>query len=620
MRPNAVFCVPEMRRIRRIHFIGIGGAGMSGIAEVLLNQGYAISGSDLRESVVTSRLQSMGAEIFVGHQMKNVEGADVVVNSSAVDDANPEMINARELRIPIVRRAEMLAELMRYRHGIAVAGTHGKTTTTSLITSILAAADRDPTFVIGGLVHSTGSNAKLGTSNYLVAEADESDASFLHLQPMVSVITNIDMDHMETYEGDFSRLKKTFIEFIHNLPFYGLLVVCGDDPVVQELLPEISRQVITYGFDEGNDYQAIDVVQEKNQTNFTVIGSLLEEKTNHKSVPIKLSMPGKHNVLNSLAAIAVAVDEGIRTTAIQQGLERFQGVGRRFQIYGEYPVASSNDSQGTAMLVDDYGHHPREVQATIQAVRDGWPERRLVMVYQPHRYTRTRDLYEDFVEVLSQVDVLILLDVYAAGEQPIPGADGRHLSRSIRNRGQIDPIFIEGVDGVPALVKDLVEKMNATKARKEVSGLLLSDPSIKVRSRAAFFLGNLPDPKSVDDLIMALEDKNWLVRQNTLEALGKLGSKKALPILLKKLKDPNNRDTADIITALGYHKYPGVAAELLPFLKFKELKFVTISALGKLGDPIAIKPIREINRKLSHPTRKRSVENVLKILEKKKVP
>ncbi|MGH1439236.1 MAG: UDP-N-acetylmuramate--L-alanine ligase [Cellvibrionaceae bacterium] len=459
MQPNAVFCVPEMRRIRRIHFIGIGGAGMSGIAEVLLNQGYAISGSDLRESAVTSRLQNMGAEIFVGHHMKNVEGADVVVNSSAVDDANPEMINARELRIPIVRRAEMLAELMRYRHGIAVAGTHGKTTTTSLITSILAAADRDPTFVIGGLVHSAGSNAKLGTSNYLVAEADESDASFLHLQPMVSIITNIDMDHMETYEGDFSRLKKTFIEFIHNLPFYGLLVVCGDDPVVQELLPDISRQVVTYGFNEGNDYRAIEVEQDKNQTKFKVIGTLLEEKAGYKSLPIELSMPGKHNVLNSLAAIAVAVDEGVESDAIQRGLESFQGVGRRFQIYGEYPVASSNDTEteGTAMLVDDYGHHPREVQATIQAVRDGWPERRLVMVYQPHRYTRTRDLYEDFVEVLSQVDVLILLDVYAAGEQPIPGADGRHLSRSIRNRGQIDPIFIEGVDGVPALVKDLVQ-------------------------------------------------------------------------------------------------------------------------------------------------------------------
>lgn len=456
MQPNAVFCVPEMRRIRRIHFIGIGGAGMSGIAEVLLNQGYAISGSDLRESAVTARLQKMGVQIFIGHQMQNVEGADVVVNSSAVDNSNPEMINARELRIPIVRRAEMLAELMRYRHGIAVAGTHGKTTTTSLITSILAAADKDPTFVIGGLVHSAGSNAKLGTSNYLVAEADESDASFLHLQPMVAVITNIDMDHMETYEGDFSRLKKTFIEFIHNLPFYGLLVVCGDDPIIQELLPEISRQVITYGFGEENDYRAFNISQSQNHTRFSVTGDLLKEKTGQAELTIELNMPGKHNVLNSLAAIAVAVDEGVDAHALQQGLENFQGVGRRFQIYGEYPV--DNDGQtGTAMLVDDYGHHPREVQATIQAVRDGWPEKRLVMVYQPHRYTRTRDLYEDFVEVLSQVDVLILLDVYAAGEDVIPGADGRHLSRSIRTRGKIDPIFVEGVDGVPSLIKDLAQ-------------------------------------------------------------------------------------------------------------------------------------------------------------------
>jgi len=378
----------------------------------------------------------------------------------------------------------MLAELMRYRHGIAVAGTHGKTTTTSLITSILAAAGLDPTFVIGGLVHSTGSNAKLGTSNYLVAEADESDASFLHLQPMTSVITNIDMDHMETYEGDFSRLKKTFVEFIHNLPFYGLLVVCGDDPVIQELLPDISRQVITYGFDENNDYRAIDVVQNKNHTRFTVEGALLKEKTGQEQLSIELNMPGKHNVLNSLASIAVAIDENVDVIAIQNGLETFQGVGRRFQIYGEYPIPikniaegkSQNEEERTAMLVDDYGHHPREVQATIEAIRDGWPERRLVMVYQPHRYTRTRDLYEDFVDVLSQVDILILLDVYAAGEQVIQGADGRHLSRSIRNRGQVDPIFVEGVEGVPALVKDLVQPGDIviTQGAGNVGGLALT--------------------------------------------------------------------------------------------------------------------------------------------------
>ncbi len=448
MLSNANFCVPEMRRIKRIHFIGIGGAGMSGIAEVLLNQGYSISGSDLRESPVVDRLQAMGAEIFIGHQMSNVIGADVIVNSSAVEDGNPEIVSAKEHRIPIVRRAEMLAELMRYRHGIAVAGTHGKTTTTSLITSVLAAAGLDPTFVIGGLVHSAGSNAKLGTSHYLVAEADESDASFLHLQPMVSVITNIDADHMDTYEGDFSRLKKTFMEFVQNLPFYGLLVVCGDDPIVQELLPDISRQVITYGFGEHNDYQAINVSQDQTQTQFTVTSELfLKEQT----IDIHLNMPGRHNVLNALAAVAIAVDENIAPAAIKQGLETFEGVGRRFQIYGEYPV-----EDGSAMLVDDYGHHPREVDATIAAVRDGWPDKRLVMIYQPHRYSRTRDLYEDFVEVLSKVDVLILLDVYSAGEEPIQGADGRHLSRSIRNRGKIDPIFVEGVDGVPAIVKEMV--------------------------------------------------------------------------------------------------------------------------------------------------------------------
>lgn len=456
MQSNMSFCVPEMRRIKRIHFIGIGGAGMSGIAEVLLNQGYSISGSDLRGSVVVDRLTAMGATVFIGHHLENVIGADVIVNSSAVDEDNPEIVSAREHRIPVVRRAEMLAELMRYRHGIAVAGTHGKTTTTSLITSIFAAAGLDPTFVIGGLVHSTGSNAKLGTSQYLIAEADESDASFLHLQPMVSVITNIDADHMDTYEGDFSRLKKTFVEFIHNLPFYGLLVVCGDDPVIRELLPDISRQVITYGFSEDNDYQAIAVEQEKTQTRFKVKSDYFAEG---EEIDIQLNMPGNHNVLNALAAIAIAVDEKIEVQSIQKGLLNFEGVGRRFQIYGDYPVGNSvgnPDESGTAMLVDDYGHHPREVDATIQAVRAGWPEKRLVMIYQPHRYSRTRDLYEDFVDVLSKVDVLILLDVYSAGEEPIIGADGRHLSRSIRNRGKVDPIFVEGVDGVPAIVKEVI--------------------------------------------------------------------------------------------------------------------------------------------------------------------
>ena len=446
--PNpSVFTIPEMRRIRRIHFIGIGGAGMSGIAEVLLNQGYEISGSDLRESNVTQRLQNMGMTIFIGHHSNNVEGADVIVNSSAVDESNPEMMSARELRLPVVRRAEMLAELMRYRHGIAVAGTHGKTTTTSLIASVFAAGDRDPTFVIGGLLNSAGTNAQLGGSRYLVAEADESDASFLHLQPMVAVVTNIDMDHMETYEGDFSRLKKTFIEFIHNLPFYGLAVMCGDDPVVNEIMPELARPVLTYGFGEDCDYRAINVKQDKTTTHFDVLRP--DEDT---PLSISLNMPGEHNVLNATAAVAVASDEGLADSAIQQGLQQFQGVGRRFQIYGDFDVGD-----GSAMLVDDYGHHPREVAATIKAIREGWPDRRLVMVYQPHRYTRTRDLYEDFVDVLSGVDSLVLLEVYSAGEDVIPGADGRHLCRSIRTRGHVDPIFVEGIDGAPAIVKDIVK-------------------------------------------------------------------------------------------------------------------------------------------------------------------
>lgn len=443
------YFIPEMRRIKRIHFIGIGGAGMSGIAEVLINQGYKISGSDLRASKNTERLKNMGATIFLGHTEANVEGADVVVNSTAVDGSNPEMIGARELRIPVVRRAEMLAELMRYRHGIAVAGTHGKTTTTSLMAAVFAAGDCDPTFVIGGLLNSAGSNAGLGESRYLVAEADESDASFLHLQPMVSVVTNIDADHMETYEGDFSRLKKTFVEFLHNLPFYGLAVVCGDDPIVNEIMPDIARPTLTYGFGEDCDFRAVNVVQDKHQVSFDVL-----RKDHAEPLPIQLNMPGLHNVLNATAVVTVATDEGIADSAIQKGLANFTGVGRRFEVYGEFDVVPN---EPTVMLVDDYGHHPREVAATIQAIRLGWPERRLLMVYQPHRYTRTRDLYEDFVEVLSSVDRLVLLEVYSAGEEAIAGADGRSLSRSIRSRGTVEPIFVEGIEGVPQVIKDIVQ-------------------------------------------------------------------------------------------------------------------------------------------------------------------
>ncbi|WP_287029111.1 UDP-N-acetylmuramate--L-alanine ligase [Pseudomonas sp. UBA6310] len=434
-----------MRRIRRVHFVGIGGAGMCGIAEVLLNLGYEVSGSDLRASAVTERLQSFGAEIFLGHQAGNVTGADVLVVSSAVNTSNPEVALALEQRIPVVPRAEMLAELMRYRHGIAVAGTHGKTTTTSLLASVFAAAGLDPTFVIGGRLNAAGTNAQLGSSRYLIAEADESDASFLHLQPMVAVVTNIDADHMATYEGDFNKLKKTFVEFLHNLPFYGLAVVCNDDPVVREILPQIARPTVTYGFGEAADVRAIDVRQEGMRTHFTVL------RPDHEPLAVSVNMPGKHNVLNALATIAIAADEGIDDDAIVRGLADFQGVGRRFQVYGELPVDG-----GSVMLVDDYGHHPREVAAVIAAVRDGWPERRLVMVYQPHRYTRTRDLYDDFVQVLGDANVLLLMEIYPAGEEPIPGADARNLCHSIRQRGRLDPIYIERGAELAPLVKPLL--------------------------------------------------------------------------------------------------------------------------------------------------------------------
>ncbi|WP_415900226.1 UDP-N-acetylmuramate--L-alanine ligase [Neptuniibacter sp. QD48_11] len=439
--------IPEMRRISRIHFIGIGGVGMCGIAEVLLNQGYQISGSDIKVSATTQRLEGLGMNIFIGHADTNVSGVDVVVVSTAVNEENPEVKAAREQRIPIVRRAEMLAELMRYRHGIAVAGTHGKTTTTSLLASIFAEGELDPTFVIGGRLNSAGTNAKMGTSRYLVAEADESDASFLHLQPMVAIVTNIDADHMETYENDFSKLKKTFVEFLHNLPFYGLAVMCIDDPVVREILPEVSRPVLTYGVEEDADYRAENIRQEGMYTRFTV-----KRPGDFADLEISLNMPGHHNMLNALATIAVATDEGISDEAICTALTKFEGVGRRFQVLGDVPV-----NGGSVMLVDDYGHHPREVNAVVKAIREGWPEKRLVMINQPHRYSRTRDLYEDFVEVLSEADVLLLLEVYAAGEEPIAGADSRSLCRSIRQRGRIDPVFVSDKDTVADVLKDILE-------------------------------------------------------------------------------------------------------------------------------------------------------------------
>lgn len=439
--------IPEMRRIRTIHFVGVGGAGMCGIAEVLLNQGYQITGSDIRASVTTRRLELLGAKVFIGHHEDNVSKASVVVVSSAVKDDNPELIAAHELRIPVVPRAEMLGELMRYRHGIAVAGTHGKTTTTSLIATIMAEGELDPTFVIGGLLNSAGTNARLGDSRYFVAEADESDASFLHLQPMISVVTNIEADHMATYGGDFNRLKDTFIQFLHNLPFYGLAVMCIDDPVIVSLLPLVSRPIVTYGVDPEADVRAENIVMKGTRSHFDVV------RRDHASVlKVTLNIPGHHNVLNALAAIAVATDEGISDQAIVNALSKFQGVGRRFQLSDNIPCGD-----GVITLVDDYGHHPTEVAATLSAARGAWPDRRIVMMYQPHRYSRTRDLYEDFVSVLSQVDLLLLLDVYSAGEDPIAGADGRSLSRSIRQRGAVDPIFVEDVQSIPQILKDVLK-------------------------------------------------------------------------------------------------------------------------------------------------------------------
>ncbi len=438
--------IRRMRRIRRIHFIGIGGTGMCGIAEVLRNLGYEVSGSDLKPSAVTERLQSLGVNVVFGHHAENVEHADVLVVSSAINPSNPEVARGLERRIPVVPRAEMLAELMRYRHGIAVAGTHGKTTTTSLLASVFAAAGLDPTFVIGGRLNAAGSNAQLGAGCYLIAEADESDASFLHLQPMVSVVTNIDADHMSTYGGDFNRLKKTFVDFLHNLPFYGLAVLCVDDPSVREIAKQVKRPMLTYGFSDDADLRAIDVSQDGMRTSFTVL------RKGREPLPVSVNMPGKHNVLNALATIAIATDEGIADSAIIAGLSGFEGVGRRFQVYGELPIAG-----GQVMLVDDYGHHPSEVAAVIKAVHDGWPGRRLVMVYQPHRYSRTRDLYEDFVQVLGETHVLLLLEVYPAGEEPIPGAGSRQLCHSIRQRGRLDPLYVERGTDLAPLLKPLLQ-------------------------------------------------------------------------------------------------------------------------------------------------------------------
>ena len=425
-----------MRRIRKVHFVGIGGAGMSGIADVMNTLGYQVSGSDIASNAVTERLQSLGVKVYHSHTAENIKDVDVVVTSTAIDKENLEVEAAKALRIPVVPRAEMLAELMRFSHGIAVAGTHGKTTTTSLVTCVLAEAGLDPTYVIGGKLNSSATHARLGKGKYLVAEADESDASFLYLQPMISIVTNVDADHLPTYDGDFSKLKQAFVEFLHHLPFYGLAVVCVDDAEVRSLLSEITRPVIRYGIDFDADVCASNIRYQGVQSIFDV---MLPDAD--APFEVTLNMPGRHNILNALAAICVGYELGVSVQHMQAALTGFEGIGRRMHMYGDVKM-----DQGTVTLVDDYAHHPTEVAATLSATKNAWPDKRLVAVFQPHRYTRTRDLFEDFSQVLSECDVLILTEVFAAGEEPVAGADGRALCAAIRARGKANPIFIEDVE------------------------------------------------------------------------------------------------------------------------------------------------------------------------------
>ena len=436
----------RMRRIHRIHFVGIGGSGMSGIAEVLLNLGYAVQGSDLRHGEVTRRLESLGARIAIGHVAANVQGADVVVVSSAINAENPEVAYALERRIPVVKRAEMLGELMRFRYSIAVAGTHGKTTTTSLIASVLAEGGTDPTFVIGGRLKSAASNARLGAGEYLVAEADESDASFTHLQPMLAIVTNVDADHLGTHGGDFEKLKASFVEFLHNLPFYGLAVICNDDANARSLIPRISRPYLTYGFDDDADVRAVDVERLPGRSRFTVL-----RPRGAAPLDVTLNLPGRHNVLNALAAITIATELEVDDAAIQRALAGFQGIERRLQWLGDLETAA-----GKLTLVDDYGHHPTEIAATVEAARQGWPGRRIVLVFQPHRYTRTRDLLDEFAQVLADADALVVAEVYPAGEAPIPGADGKALCRAIRTRGKVEPVLLKSLEEMPDALAGIV--------------------------------------------------------------------------------------------------------------------------------------------------------------------
>jgi UDP-N-acetylmuramate--alanine ligase len=498
--------IKKMRRIHRVHFVGIGGSGMSGIAEVMLSLGYAVQGSDLNANSQTRRLEKQGATIFIGHAANHISHADAVVVSSAVDETNPEVAAARDKLMPVVSRAEMLAELMRFRYSIAVAGTHGKTTTTSLVASILAEGELDPTFVIGGRLKSADANARLGQGDYLVAEADESDASFVHFKPMLAVVTNIDADHMSTYGGDMDKLKATFIEFLHNLPFYGLAVVCADDPGVRDILGDIGRAVITYGTDEGADLRAVNIVFRENTTEFDVVRrgdtfsnvSPCERSTEVEQNPgdtsrdesppqhVVLGLPGIHNVRNALAAIAIADELSVNRDAVTRALESFEGIDRRFQNLGD--VRTRN---GTITVIDDYGHHPTEVAATLAAAKSGYPERRVVLVFQPHRFTRTRDLMDDFASVLSGTDKLVLLDVYAAGEEPIAGADGRAMARAIRARGAVDPVFVEQLGDLAGVLADVVADGDIVLTMgagdigtyaQSLPGLLGVGPSLKVHS------------------------------------------------------------------------------------------------------------------------------------------
>ncbi len=436
-----------MGHVQRIHFVGIGGVGMCGIAEILSGEGYQVSGSDMNENATTQRLRSLGVDIKIGHRTENVASADTIVVSTAIHEDNPEIVAAIEKRIPIIRRAEMLAELMRFRYGIAVAGTHGKTTTTSLVSSILSEGNLDPTFVIGGKLNSIGANARLGAGPYLVAEADESDASFLYLKPMMAIVTNIDADHMSTYHNNFDELKNTFIQFLHHLPFYGLAILCLEDPVVRDCIPSISRPKITYGFSPESDIQALNWEQRGMKSHFTV------RRRNHKDLDITLNLAGKHNVLNTLSAIAVATELGVEDGLIQQALEKFQGVGRRFQIF-----PSIEFQHGKATLVDDYGHHPREMNATMSAARNVWPDKKLVLVFQPHRYTRTQELFSDFVDTMQTADHVLLLDIYSAGESPIEGINSLALFGSLKQKGFDKCDYIESLDHLESRLHEIAQE------------------------------------------------------------------------------------------------------------------------------------------------------------------